>query len=257
MAINVTFIGSGNVATHLALALHNRGCQISEIWSRDYSHAQLLAGRVGAKPTDQLASLDKTADVYILAVSDDAIFDMALDLRLGNALVLHTSGATSMEVLKPISKRYGVLWSPQTFVRDVALEYETLPFCIEGCDARTEKDIESLIGQVSNHIYHTDREQRQYLHLSAVFVNNFANALYGVAQNICNTHNIPFEVLYTLIATTTQRVKWGDIRYQMTGPAVRNDTKTLDAHRRLLANDPDFLSLYNELTKIIQERIKF
>lgn len=257
MVMKVSFIGSGNVATHLALALHNHGCIICDVWSRNYSHAQLLAGRVGARPTTNLDNLDRTADVFILAVSDDAIFDMALDLRLDSALVLHTSGATSMEVLKPISQRYGVLWSPQTFVRDVALEYAELPFCIEGCNKSTEHDIETLVKHISTHIYHTNHEQRQCLHLAAVFVNNFTNALYGVAQNICNQHDIPFEVLYTLIATTAQRVKWGDIRYQMTGPAVRDDRKTIDAHRRLLANDPDFLSLYDELTRIIQQRIRF
>lgn len=255
--MKISFIGSGNLATHLALAFYNCGYTISQVWSRDYSHAQLLAGRVEARPIDQISALNKNADIYILAISDDALFDVALDLKLGDALVIHTSGATSMEVLRPTSSRYGVLWSPQTFVRDVALEYSELPFCIEGCDAATQADLESLVGHISQHIYYTNREQRQYLHLSAVFVNNFANALYGVAQNICNKHDIPFEVLYTLINTTTQRVKWGDIRYQMTGPAVRDDRRTLDAHRRLLADEPAFLSLYNEMTKIIQEKISF
>lgn len=255
--MKITFLGSGNVATHLALALHNCGCEISQVWSRNYSHAQLLAGRVNARPTDQLNAVDHASDVYILATSDDALFDLALDLNLDPALVLHTSGATSMEVLKPISRRYGVLWSPQTFVRDVALEYSTLPFCIEGCDAKTEHDIELLVSKVSGHIYHTNREQRQCLHISAVFVNNFTNALFGVAQDICQQHHIPFETLYTLIDTTAQRVKWGDVRFQMTGPAVRHDNKTLDSHRRLLAANPEYLELYNSLTQLIQDKFRF
>lgn len=255
--MKISFLGSGNVATHLALALHNCGCEICQVWSRNYSHAQLLAGRVNARPTDNLQSIDRSSDVYILATSDDALFDLALDLNLDPALVLHTSGATSMEVLKPTSRRYGVLWSPQTFVRDVALEYSSLPFCIEGCDPQTEQDIELLVSQVSTHIYHTNREQRQCLHLSAVFVNNFTNALFGVAQDICQQHNIPFETLYTLIDTTAQRVKWGDVRFQMTGPAIRHDQKTLDAHRRLLEGSPEYLDLYDSLTKLIQEKFRF
>lgn len=255
--MKITFLGSGNVATHLALALHNCGCEISQVWSRNYSHAQLLAGRVNARPTDNLQSIDRSSDVYILATSDDALFDLALDLNLDPALVLHTSGATSMEVLKPISRRYGVLWSPQTFVRDVALEYSALPFCIEGCDQKTELDIEALVARVSRHIYHINREQRQCLHLSAVFVNNFTNALFGVAQDICQQHSIPFETLYTLIDTTAQRVKWGDVRFQMTGPAIRHDQKTLDSHRLLLEGSPEYLDLYDSLTKLIQEKFRF
>ena len=43
-----------------------------------------------------------------------------------------------------------------------------------------------------------------------------------------------------------------DIVHSHPGPAVRGDEKTLDAHRKLLAKDPDLLNLYNELTKILQ-----
>ena len=166
--------------------------------------------------------------------------------------MLHTSGAVPIKVLKKTSSRYGVIWSPQSFVRDVAVEYNQLPFCIEGSDEETEKEIAEFIGMISPYIYHTTFKQRQYLHLSSVFVNNFSNALYAVAQQLCKRHKIDFEILYPLIMTTAKRVQWGDVKYQLTGPAVRGDEKTLDAHRKLLAKDPDLLNLYNELTKILQ-----
>lgn len=255
--MNISFIGSGNVATHLALAFYRRGHRIDQIWSRDIGHAQLLASRVEAIPIDDISHLATSANVYILAISDNALFDLALDLRLGDALVLHTSGATSMEVLKHTSKHYGVVWSPQTFVRDVALEYETLPFCIEGCTPKTEDQIAELVSSVSTQVFRINHRQRQYLHLSAVFVNNFVNGLYGMAQEICRQQEIPFEVLYPLISTTAQHIKWGDVRYQITGPAVRNDTKTINAHRRLIANMPEELAVYDQLTKYIQDHLKF
>ena len=121
--MRVSFIGSGNVATHLALALFNRGHVIDQIWSRDIEHAKLLANRVEAHPIDDLGQLYGNANIYIIAVSDDAIEDVARQLHMQNAIVMHTSGATPMDVLSTTSKRYGVLWSPQTFVRDVALDY--------------------------------------------------------------------------------------------------------------------------------------
>jgi predicted short-subunit dehydrogenase-like oxidoreductase (DUF2520 family) len=255
--MRISFIGSGNVATHLALALSGRGHDIVQVWSRDFFHARLLAERVEAQPVNDLSRVGKNADIYILAVSDNALYDLALDLHLGDALVLHTSGATPMEVLKPISTRYGVLWSPQTFVRDMAMEYDKLPFCIEGCNPKTESEIELLIGEVSPFIYHTNLQQRQYLHLSAVMVNNFTNCLYGLAQQLSLAHGIPFEILHPIIATTAQKVVWGDVRYQITGPAIRDDGKTIDAHRRLLAEDPQLLSLYDQLTALILTRMKF
>lgn len=251
--MRVSFIGSGNVATHLALALYNRGHKIEQVLSRDIRHACALADRVKAQGIDQYPLLRPTANVYIIAVSDDAIFDAASQLDLGNALVLHTSGATPMEVLKHTSSRYGVLWSPQSFVRDVAQEYSELPFCIEGCNEKTENDIEEFIGMISKHIYRANFEQRKYLHLSSVFVNNFANGLYGAAQELCRRHSLPFDILYPLILTTAKRVQWGDVRYQLTGPAARGDNKTIDAQRRLLADDSQLLEIYDLMTDYIKK----
>jgi len=253
--MRISIIGSGNVATHLALALFNRGHVIGQIWSRDITHAKMLSDRVQAQPINDLSQLDTNAYVYILAISDDALYEVAPTLRLGDSLVLHTSGATPIDVLKTSSSRYGVLWSPQTFVRDVALDYGELPFCIEGNTPQVEEDIKEFIGMISTHIYHTDFQQRQYLHLSAVLVNNFTNCLYGMAQQICGEHDIPFEILHPIITTTAQKVRWGDVRFQLTGPAIRKDKKTLQAHRALLADDPQLLKLYNDLTRLIQTRM--
>ena len=158
-----------------------------------------------------------------------------------------------MGVLRACSSRYGVLWSPQSFVRDVAIEYNELPFCIEGCNQRTEDDIEEFISMISTHVYRTTHQQRQYLHLASVFVNNFTNGLYAIAQLLCDKHNVPFEILYPIILTTAKRVQWGDIRYQLTGPAVRGDEKTISAHRRLLAENKQMLSVYDEFTRLLQQ----
>jgi predicted short-subunit dehydrogenase-like oxidoreductase (DUF2520 family) len=254
--MRISFIGSGNVATHLAQAFFAQGHSVVQVFSRDISHARLLADRMNAEPVSDLSLLKTTADAYIVAISDDALFDLAHSLHLDGSLVLHTSGATPIEVLKPISNRYGVLWSPQTFIRHMAMDYTQLPFCIEGSDAKTESDIEELVGSVSSHIYRTSLRGRQYPHLSAVLVNNFTNCLCGIAQQLCREQGIPFEILHPIIATTAQKVCMGDVRNQITGPAIRNDSKSLDAHRHLLASDPQLLQLYNELTNLIQTRFK-
>ena len=253
--MRISFIGSGNVATHLALAFYERGHAVEQVWSRNIDHANLLASRVEARPVSNLDKLLGNADAFVLAIPDDALFTLAGELRLGNVLVLHTSGATSIQVLKHCSTRYGVLWAPQSFVRDTAMDYSELPFCIEGSDARTEEEIAALAGTVSPHIFHTTHEQRQYVHLAAVFVNNFTNGLYAVAQQVCHEQNVPFEILYPIIQTTARRAQWGDVRYQLTGPAVRNDRKTIDSHRRLLAQDKQLLEVYDMMTDLVQ-RIK-
>ena len=252
--MKISIIGSGNVATHLAQAFYGAGCQIVQVWSREFDHAEMLASRVMAEPIDKITLLYPTADVYILAVADDALFDMALDLRLRDALVLHTAGSVSLSVLRPVSRRHGVLWSPQTFIRDVAMDYAALPFCIEGSTPEVEKQIRQLVELVSTHVYSVSSSQRQWLHLAAVMVNNFGNAVNALAQDLLDQHQIPFEILHPLVTMTAEKIKQGNLWHQQTGPARRKDQKTIDNQRRLLADNEQLLALYDLLTELIQQR---
>lgn len=238
----------------MAKAFYGAGYQIEQIWSREFDHAEALSNQVFAEPIDRLNLLYPTADVYILAVADDALFDLALDLKLRDAIVLHTAGSVSMKVLSPISRKHGVIWSPQTFIRDVAMDYSTLPFCIEGCSPEVTKQIREMIEPVSQHIYEIDSQQRQWLHLAAVMTNNFGNAINAIAQDILDEHGIPFEILHPLIEMTAEKLKHGELWQQQTGPARRQDQKTIDRHRSMLVEDEKVLKLYELMTEIIQKK---
>lgn len=251
---SISIIGSGNVATHLTLALHTAGHTIRQVLSREFDHAVLLASRVNAQPIDKIALLDSHSDVYLLAVNDDALYDLALDLQLPEAVVIHTSGSTPATVLKPVSRRFGVVWSPQTFVRDIAMDYAHLPLCIEGSTPQTENVIEELFASISDNIHHLDFAQRRWAHLAAVMVNNFGNAVNAIAQELTTQHGIDFSILRPLAEMTVKKMDYGNLWAQQTGPARRHDQKTIDAQRRLLADDPKLMQLYDLLTEIIQSR---
>ena len=250
----ITFIGSGNVASHLAKAFYAAGYQIVQVWSREFDHAEALANQVFAEPIDKLNLLYPTSDVYILAVADDALFDLALDLRLRDAIVLHTAGSVPMKVLQSVSRKHGVLWSPQTFISNVAMDYAQLPFCIEGSTPETEASIRELLKPVSSHIYTVDSRQRQWLHLAAVMVNNFGNAINALSQDLLSEHDIPFEILHPLVTLTADKIKQGGTLWQQqTGPARRQDQKTIDNQRRLIVDDDKLLQLYDLMTYLIQK----
>lgn len=251
---NISIVGSGNVATHLALALYGAGCTIRQVLSRSFEHAQMLARRVDAQPINQWQRLDEDADVYLLAVTDSALYDLALDLRLQQALVIHTSGSTPASVLKPISRRYGVVWSPQTFVRDIAMNYRRLPLCIEGNNPEVEAAIETLMTLVSPCIHHLTYEQRLRAHLASVWVSNFVNAINATAQDIMQEGGLDFEMLRPLAEQTLRKWDYGNLWMQQTGPAIRHDEKTLNAQRRQLLEHPELLKLYDQLTELIQAR---
>ena len=238
----ISFVGSGNVATHLALALQAAGNTICQIFSREYDHAARLAARVGASPIDR-------ADL----LRDDALYELPLDLNLPQALVLHTSGSTPASVLNHVSRKHGVVWSPQTFVRDIAIDYSRMPLCIEGSTPQVAEEIEMLFAPVTQRLYRLDFEQRRHAHLAAVMVSNFVNALNAQAQQLMQEEGLDFDILRPLAEETLRKWDFGDLRSQQTGPAARHDSKTLAAQRKLLADKPQLLQLYDLMTEIIQQ----
>lgn len=249
--MRITFIGSGNVATHLARAAQAAGHTVCQVMSREYDHAEALATTVGAEAIDALQRVSMEADVYVLAVSDDSLYDLALELRLERKLVVHTSGTVPINVLKPMSRHHGVMWAPQTFIRSVEMDYSHLPFCIEASDAISLAKLKRLAGSISDKCYELNAEQRKKLHLASVMVNNFGNALNAIAQDYLRKEDIPFEILFPIIEMTAQKIYHGDLWKLQSGPAARRDTRTIDAHRRMLADDKDLLDLYDIMTKFI------
>lgn len=252
----VSFLGSGNVATHLAAAASASGHQIAQVFSPDPAHAQALASRFGAEAVSSIQALRPgAADIYILAVKDDAIAPLASRLDLGNALVVHTSGSVTMDVLSHASSSYGVLYAPQTFVRDVPMDYSDLRFCLEASSPESYSRLEQFARTISPHLYPLDSPQRCRLHLASVIINNFGNALNAMAQQMLDREDIPFEILHPLVLQTARKVSHGDLWAQQTGPAVRNDAQTIQKHLQMLSSYPELQQLYQLMTQIIQDAI--
>lgn len=251
--MKITILGSGNVATHFAKAFRNVGHEILQVWSRNNEHAQLLADTVKAQAVASIDKFSQEADICIVAISDDALFEIPQKLHFNNTIVLHTSGSVALQVLEGSSPHIGVLWSPQTYIREAEMDYTQLPFCVEGNDNHSTQSIMNLAQSVSPNVYSLNSVQRKWAHLSAVMVNNFGNALNASAQQLMSKHEIPFELLLPIIDETARKAHLGNLRQQQTGPAIRHDKKTLDAHRKQLETEPQLLELYNLMTRLIQQ----
>src|SRR5689334_18079478 len=104
--MKIVIIGSGNVATHLGIALKAAGHVIVQVCSRNESSAKRLAKKLSSSFSTDLKKV-KEADVYIVAVNDGAIKDVARDLKIRNSIVLHTSGSVSIKVFEKTFVNYG------------------------------------------------------------------------------------------------------------------------------------------------------
>lgn len=252
--MKITVIGSGNVATHFARAFFSAGHAVSQVFSRNIDNARLLASQVGAEAVCDFNHVRQGADIYIFAIPDDALYDLPSDLNFGKSLCVHTSGSVPMDVLKNLSANSGVLYSSQTFVKFLDMQYDQVPFCLEASNTAVYDTLVGLVKTVSSKIYALDSDQRRNLHLSAVFVNNFGNAINAMAQEIAEKNKIPFEILFPLVDGTAQKAKLGNLWAMQTGPAVRGDRQTMNNHVRLLVENPEMQELYMLITKIIQQK---
>jgi predicted short-subunit dehydrogenase-like oxidoreductase (DUF2520 family) len=247
----IVLIGAGNVATALGKAFTSKR-EIVQVYSRSSAKAKKLATALKCEYTTDLKKISTEGDIYIIAVKDDAIEKVASGLRLKGKIVVHTSGSVEMNVLKKISDKIGVLYPLQTFSGNAGLK-AGVPFCIEGSSAVVKNELTTLVKELKGKAYYINSAQRAELHLAAVFANNFTNHMYAVANDIAEKSGVKFDILLPLIEETEAKLKKQKPSLNQTGPAVRNDLKTLKKHMELLKQSPQQLSLYKAITKSIQQ----
>jgi predicted short-subunit dehydrogenase-like oxidoreductase (DUF2520 family) len=254
--IKIILIGSGNLATQLGTSLHSSGYFISQVYSPQLKNASLLAKKVKAEAINNLKDIDTTATIYIIAVKDDAIATLAKQLKLNDKMVVHTSGSVSMDVLKSVSKNIGVFYPLQTFSKTKKANFKTIPICIEANNKSTLENLTFFAKSISTKVENINSAQRQQLHVAAVFACNFSNHMFTLADNYLKANKLSLDLLKPLIAETADKIKTGKPTDMQTGPAVRGDKKTMDAHLKLLSGNKNAKTIYSLLSNSIIETSK-
>ena len=249
--IKVAIIGGGNVATHLANAFSKTNeVSLVQMYARNIEQIQHLKE---VTPITNSIELLTEADVYIIAVSDDAIGDVSHKIEQKNGLVVHTSGSVAMQSLQNTGRK-GIFYLLQSFSKDKDVNFDEIPFCLEAENEEDLQLLEALAKSIGKKIYRINSEQRKRLHVAAVFVNNFTNHMYKIGADICNEYQVPFEVLLPLIQETAQKITELSPKAAQTGPAKRNDQKTIQNHLALLNAEQQ--EIYKLITKSIQQNGK-
>ncbi|UKJ09331.1 Rossmann-like and DUF2520 domain-containing protein [Solitalea lacus] len=249
--MKIVFLGSGNVATHLACTVQEAGHKVLQIFNHRLNGAVELAGKLNCAFTDKINEITDQADVYIISVKDDAIGIIAQQLNLKDKVVVHTAGSVDMNVLLPATPNVGVLYPLQTFSKDRALDFQSVPLFIEGANDITSETIKRLAQSIAHFVTVSNSEQRRILHLSAVFACNFVNHLYDLSNGLLKEHNLSFDALKPLILETAQKVQQLHPHNAQTGPARRNDQQVMTKHLQLLSNNQPLQFIYQLLSDSI------
>ena len=87
----IVLIGSGNLAEALARAVSKSELEAVQLYARNPERGPIVARLAGCPWTSDPAELNRDADLYIIAVSDRAVADVASTLPI--PCLLYTSDA--------------------------------------------------------------------------------------------------------------------------------------------------------------------
>jgi len=257
MLINeIVIIGAGNVAVNMAVAFRNSGKKILCIFSRNAEKARKLAEMVDAPYTGQLDKLPRNADLFLIAVNDNAIDEVAGKLSDVSGIVAHTSGSVSISVFENKIPDYGVLYPLMHLSTEKLMDFAHIPLCIEANTPGNYTAISELAGSVSHSVYPVTSAERKMLHLAAVFASNFTNLNYIISEEILKKNNLSFDILHPIIVETANKILRNSPTELQTGPAVREDYQVIGEHEKLLKDFPYYQKMYKLFTEIIIQKKK-
>jgi len=253
--MNIVIIGTGNAATVLGKKLQAAGHRIVQVFGRDASAASKLAYQLNTESTNYWSVIRKDADVYLIAVSDEAINEVAKHVHVPGKVVAHTAASARKDLLKPMSHHYGVFYPLQSLRKDME-ELPDIPIFIDASDEVARRELEELAKSISQqNVITANDDERIKIHIAAVFVSNFTNHLYQLAEDYCKKEGINFKQLIPLIEETASRITSMSPAKAQTGPAIRHDEATIEQHLALLGKYPGLKNIYEVMTKSIQELV--
>ncbi len=237
IAPKITIIGAGRLARNLTDALSNAGMKPMCIINRTLPSAVELANTHKISLfSDRYEDIPKDTGLILLSISDDAIQTVAKELLPYvpiPCIVAHSSGVSPIDILSDFHF-FGLFYPLASFHNEGMTDMSSIPIIIHGNTEGTISYLENIARKLSHSIYHLQDNQRQYLHLAAVFANNFINQIAGSAYEILEQGNIPRDILYPILRQTMENIIKSNPADIQTGPAVRQDIKTMGRHLNLL-----------------------
>jgi predicted short-subunit dehydrogenase-like oxidoreductase (DUF2520 family) len=255
--MNVSFVGAGNLAWHLAPALDNTDFAVREVFSQHKKNAAALADRLyQADVKKDLDFSESKSRIFIVAVSDDVIEEVvrAIELPPG-AILVHTSGSQPLSMLGSAGTlNTGVLYPLQTFSKEKKVDFKEVPFFIESENLETEKVLMAMAKEISKKVYKSSSEKRRALHVAAVFASNFTNHMLTLSEQLLDEHGMDLELLKPLIVETINKSLSIGPEKAQTGPAARGDVEVLDKHYEFLKNNERLAEIYKVISQHILDQ---
>ena len=250
--MKIVFIGAGNLATRLSLAMQRVGMQIGQVYSHTEASARQLATRLGCPWTNDLSALQEDGDLYVFSLKDTVLSDVISKVKPNNGMWVHTAGSMPMSVFEGYAQRFGFLYPLQTFSKGRNVNFDVIPIFLEANTDKNADYLKNIASALSENVRFMSSEKRRSLHLAAVFACNFTNHIYTLSYKLLENESIPADVLLPLIDETVSKIHSMPPAAAQTGPAIRYDENVINKHLAML-DDPDMQAIYRLLSQSIHK----
>ena len=256
----IVIVGTGNVAYSIAQSFQSfNNINLSQVFNHRFSkEAKSFSKTFNCNLVTDYTQIDTKADVYIIAVKDDAIAEVAkqlIPLKL-KGLVVHISGSVEMAILKNVSPKIGVYYPLQTFYKDALIDWKSTPLLIEANTKASLNSLKKIASTISKKVKEVNSIKRLQIHLAAVFACNFTNAMYVSAFEIIenNLTQKDTKLLLPIMQQSFQKLQKVHPVKAQTGPAMRNDKIVMKKHLQLLKQDKQLSHVYAVLSDLIMRQ---
>lgn len=260
MKQGAVIIGSGNVAWHMTALLTHAGLSVQLYNRTDKGISDFKKFFLDVDYISEDKSIWRNAAFYILCVNDNSISQAAELITFpldADQVLIHTSGSVSSDVLKYKAGLFGVLWPIMSLTKLRKVQNpDKIPFIVTSSSQEAEYYLSRLAEKLTQDFSYADDYKRKMMHLAAVISNNFTNHLYTLTYNYCIENHIDFDKFNPIIEETIARMQGANPGTLQTGPAVRNDTETIQNHLAMLDADMALKHMYQQFTESIIKMYK-
>ena len=254
----IGIVGAGAVGTALGVALDRAGWRVGAVASRDPERRARFRSLVpGSRAFSEAAAILDECHLAILAVPDDALAGVAARLRLySGQAIIHTSGLHDADVLAPAlaAGTSAGSFHPLVAFADLDRALAALPgatVAIEGDEALLD-----LLAEVATSLGATPvrlaPDSKAAYHAAAVLAAGGLTALLDVVAAVAAPTGLDeagaLAVYGPLAAQAVANARAMGTAPALTGPAVRGDVGTIEAHLAAVAGAGDeALDVYRAL----------
>jgi len=241
MTPTLNIVGAGHVGRALGRLFHRHGVfALQDVLTRSQASAQSAVEFIGAgRAVDDMAAL-RPASVWMLAVSDDRIGEVARRLaagcKLANAVVFHCSGAKAsaeLDAMRAAGAFVASVHPVRSFAdpQQVAAAFDGT-FCgVEG-DAPALALLTPAFAAIGARVVTIEAAAKTVYHAASVFASNYLTTVLDAALRAYQAAGIPFDVARELARPLASETLANVFRLgpevALSGPIARGDTATVE-----------------------------